>query len=116
MLTILQATRPGGKVLLVGIGSAVQNIPLAAAAQREVDLVGVFRYASTYKDGIEMIAAANEGTVLENAVEGARQLPDLKKLITHRFEGLEKVKDAFEMAGRGVDDKGDLVLKVLIES
>ena len=47
--------------MLVGIGAAVQILPIAGAAQEEVDLIGVFRYASTYEDGIEMIAAASEG-------------------------------------------------------
>ena len=101
-------------MLLVGIGSAVQTIPIAAAAQREVDLIGVFRYASTYKDGIEMIAAANEGIAWEGAPAGARSLPDLKKLITHRFTGLKSVNNAFEMASRRVDKEGKLVLKVVI--
>ena len=115
MLTGIQATRPGGKVLLVGIGAAVQTLPIAAAAQREVDLIGVFRYASSYADGIEMIAAANEGRLWEGAPSAARPLPDLKVMITHRFRGLTSVKEAFDMAPKGTDDEGKLVLKVMVQ-
>jgi L-iditol 2-dehydrogenase len=39
-----QATRLGGKVMLVGMGTPNVMLPLSAAACREVDLVGVFRY------------------------------------------------------------------------
>jgi L-iditol 2-dehydrogenase len=106
-----QATRSGGKVLLVGIGPAVQTLPIAAAAQREVDLIGVFRYASTYKEGIEMIAGANEGGSLFGAVEGARSLPDVKKIITHR---LQSVKEAFELVSSSRGTGNDLVIKVLV--
>jgi L-iditol 2-dehydrogenase len=44
-----QATRNGGRVLLVGMGTSVQTLPLGAAALREVDLLGVWRYANTYR-------------------------------------------------------------------
>lgn len=102
-------------MLLVGIGAAVQTLPIAAAAQRGVDLVGVFRYASTYADGIEMIAATNEGRRWDGAPAGARPLPDLTVLVTHRFRGLTSVKDAFDMASKSIDDEGNLVLKVMVQ-
>lgn len=97
------------------MGTPVQTLPVSAAALREVDLIGVFRYTATYKEGIELIAAANEGKSLPGSPPQARPLPDLKKLITHRVEGLENVRAAFEIAGRPVDDDGKLVLKVLVQ-
>ncbi|KFY38877.1 hypothetical protein V495_06309 [Pseudogymnoascus sp. VKM F-4514 (FW-929)] len=42
--TAILAARPGGKVMLVGMGTPVQTLPVSAAALREVDLMGVFRY------------------------------------------------------------------------
>ena len=39
--------------MLVGMGHPIQTLPLAAAALREVDIVGVFRYANTYAESIE---------------------------------------------------------------
>jgi cobalamin biosynthesis protein CobD/CbiB len=41
-----QATRLGGKVMLIGMGSPNVMLPLSAAACREVDLIGVFRYVA----------------------------------------------------------------------
>lgn len=89
--------------MLVGMGSPIQTLPISAAALREVDLVGVFRYANTYKEAIELVASGNS------------LLPDLEKLVTHRFHGLDSVQRAFEMAGKTSDENGDLVLKVVVE-
>jgi L-iditol 2-dehydrogenase len=104
LLMYFQATRPGGRVMLIGMGTPIQTLPISAAALREVDLVGVFRYANTYKDAIQLIASRDP------------LLPDLSKLVTQRFTGLEKAPEAFEMARRVKDDKGDLVIKVLIDT
>lgn len=102
--TAIYATRPGGKVLLIGMGTPVQTLPISAAALREVDLVGVFRYANSYPEGIMVLAGRKEGD------------PDLDKLVTHRFKGLDVVEDAFEMAARTVDAEGKLVIKVVVET
>lgn len=89
--------------MLVGMGSPIQTLPISAAALREVDLVGVFRYANTYPEAIELVASGHE------------LLPDLEKLVTHRFYGLDCVQHAFEMAGKTSDEDGNLVLKVVVE-
>lgn len=93
-------------MIMIGMGNPIQTLPLSAAALREVDLVGVFRYANTYQYGISILAGEKQNS--------GRILPDLTKLITHRFFGLESITQAFEMAGKGVDEKGNLVLKVFI--
>ncbi|KAI9659283.1 MAG: hypothetical protein M1821_001541 [Bathelium mastoideum] len=95
------ATRPGGQVVMVGMGTPIQTLPLSAAHLREVDVIGVFRYANTYATGIKILSS------------GA--LPDLDGMITHRFRGLDAVPKAFELAGRTVDHDGNLVLKVIVE-
>ena len=100
----IYATRPGGKVVIVGMGNPVQTLPISAAALREVDILGTFRYANTYTQAIELISGHNP------------LLPDLEKLITHRFNGLDDVESAFEMAARTKDADGKLVLKVVVES
>lgn len=43
----LQATRSGGTLVLVGMGSEMARVPLIHAAIREVDIKGVFRYCNT---------------------------------------------------------------------
>ncbi|KAF2190875.1 sorbitol dehydrogenase-like protein [Zopfia rhizophila CBS 207.26] len=100
----IYATRPGGKVMLIGMGTPIQTLPISAAALREVDLVGVFRYANTYPKGIEVVSKKDP------------DYPDFSKLVTHRYNGLESAVEAFEMAAKTKDDKGNLVIKVVLET
>jgi len=90
--------------MLVGMGHPIQTLPLSAAALREVDIVGVFRYANTYAESIEIVQQARAAGI------------DLSKLVTHRYRGLEDVPKAFEMAGKTRDEDGKLVIKVVIDS
>lgn len=39
----IHATKSGGKVAIVGLGSPMNRVPLSSAAMREVDLIGVCR-------------------------------------------------------------------------
>jgi len=94
-----KAAVAGGKVVLVGMGSAKVTVPIAAAAFREVDIIGCFRYANTYPTAITLLASG--------------KLKNVEKLITHRLS-LEEVTDAFEMLARGQDEEGNLVMKVMI--
>lgn len=107
MHTSLYATRPGGKVIMVGMGTPIQTLPMSVAHLREVDILGIFRYANTYATGIRLLCAQKRG--------GAFALPSLDDMVTHRFKGLENARQAFELAGRTVDDEGRMVLKVVIE-
>lgn len=87
MSTALNATRPGGKVCLIGMGHNELTVPLTSAAAREVDVVGVFRYKNTWPLCLEFLRS---GKI------------DVKPLITHRFGFSQKeVEEAFETSGRG---------------
>ncbi|KAI1083551.1 GroES-like protein [Whalleya microplaca] len=109
MHTSLYATRPGGKVIMVGMGTPIQTLPMSVAHLREVDILGIFRYANTYATGIRLLSAQGFG--------GAGfAIPSLDNMVTHRFKGLGAAKRAFELASRTVDDDGNLVLKVVIEA
>lgn len=111
MQTSLYATKPGGKVIMVGMGTPVQTLPLSVAHLREIDILGIFRYANTYRTGIQLLCAQKLG------VTGAGYtLPNLDDMVTHRFKGLENAKGAFELASRTSDEDGNLVLKVVIEA
>ena len=103
--TGIYAAAAGGAVMLVGMGTPVQTLPVSAAALREVDLLGVFRYARTYEYGLGLLA--------DRAGCG---MPDVSRLATHRFKGLGRAADAFAAAGRPTDNEGNVVLKVIIES
>ena len=89
---------------LDNVGHPIQTLPLSAAALREVDIMGVFRYANTYDESIEIVQ------------QSIRSGIDLTKLVTHRFKGFQEAPKAFEMAGKTKDENGKLVLKVVIES
>ncbi|KAL0400809.1 UNVERIFIED_CONTAM: Sorbitol dehydrogenase [Sesamum latifolium] len=85
--TALNATSSGGKVCLVGLADDEMTIPLAPAAVRDVDLVGVFRYRNTWPFCIEF---QSSGKI------------DVKPLITHRFGfSQEEVEEAFDTSARG---------------
>jgi len=80
------AIRSGGKLLLVGRGAgATLNFPLFEAADREIDIVGVFRYKNIYPKSLELVAS---GKI------------NVKPLVTHRFT-LDQVTEAFETAREG---------------
>jgi len=82
----MEATASGGVMVIVGMGSPEVNVPLTGAAQREVDIRGVFRYVNDYPLALAMVAS---GSV------------DVKRLVTHHFNIEETVK-AFETAKSGV--------------
>ncbi|GAP86629.1 putative sorbitol dehydrogenase [Rosellinia necatrix] len=102
MHTAIYSTKPGGKVMIIGMGTPIQTIPISAASLKEVDLVGVFRYANTYPAAIELLSSKNE------------RLPEVSKLVTQRFSGLGNIPAAFDMAGKVKDEDGNLVLKVMV--
>jgi L-iditol 2-dehydrogenase len=99
--TGIYATKPGGKLVLIGMGQAIQTLPLGAAALREVDIIGVFRYANTYPTAIKLITSG--------------KLPRIHELVTHK-RSLENAEEAFILAKDGRDKEGKPVLKVVIEA
>lgn len=95
----VHAAMTGGKVMLIGMGTRNVMLPLSAAALREVDIHGSFRYANTYPTALSLLSSG--------------QLENIEKLVTHRF-GLQDTRKAFETLARGVDENGQLVLKIMV--
>ena len=89
--------------MLIGMGNPIQTLPISAASLREVDLIGVFRYANSYAEVIELLAREDSG------------LPEVTRLVTQRYKGMGDIEKAFNMAARVKDDEGKLVLKVLLD-
>ncbi|RSL58152.1 hypothetical protein CEP54_007963 [Fusarium duplospermum] len=109
MHTSLYATKAGGKVIMVGMGTPIQTLPLSVAHLREIDILGIFRYSNTYPTGIRLLCSQARGGP-------GFGLPSLDEMVTHRFKGLDKAQGAFELATRTSDDEGNLVLKIVIEA
>ena len=81
------------------MGTRNITFPLSAAALREVDIQGSFRYCNTYPAALALL--------------GSGKLPNLESIITHRFP-LEQSAQAFDLLSRGRDADGNMVLKVMI--
>jgi L-iditol 2-dehydrogenase len=92
----VQAAAPGGKVVSIGRSAdPKQTFSLHYAADKEVDIIGSFRYHDTYPEAIALIAS---GKV------------NVKPLVTHRFRFAEAQK-AFELSSKGADG----AIKVMIQ-
>ncbi|KAL4909714.1 hypothetical protein BDW74DRAFT_165123 [Aspergillus multicolor] len=99
----IYAASPGSVLVQIGMGNPVQTVPVGAAALREVDIIGVFRYdGHAYPAAIELMASGKMDVVEE-------------KVVTHKVSLAEGAR-AFGLAGKGVDEEGRPVVKVVIES
>lgn len=76
----IRAVRPGGRIVLVGMGIDEMPLPISHIQNNELIVTGVFRYANTWPAAIALVA---EGRV------------DLDRMVTGRF-GLDRVTDALE--------------------
>lgn len=95
MRLAIHGTRPGGTIVLVGMGcSGDMTLPLSAALCKEITIKGVFRYRNCYPTAIAMVSS---GKV------------NVKQFITHNFN-LDQSLEAFDTARHG---KGNPV-KVMI--
>ncbi|KAI1213735.1 GroES-like protein [Annulohypoxylon truncatum] len=105
----IYATVSGGAVVLIGLGVPNHVLPISEATPREITLIPSWRYANAYPKAIEIAAASVSGSPV-----GGAKLPDIRKLITHRFNGLDTVEEAFKTAGKTTDSNGTLVVKTTI--
>ena len=92
----LASTRPGGVAVLVGLPpQTMVEIDLVAAASKEIDIRGQFRYANRYPAAISLSA---KGRV------------DVESLVTHHFP-LREVADALRFADQHKAES----LKVIVD-
>lgn len=76
----IQALRPAGRAVLVGMGLPEVPLPITAIQNKELVVTGVFRYANTWPTAIALVAS---GQV------------DLDRMVTGTF-GLGAVREALE--------------------
>lgn len=94
-----QAAAPGTKAVFVGLGTSNLLLPTRLSLVREVDLIGVFRYANTYREALSLL--------------GSGLLGDVSSMVTHRYP-LERAVEAFEDLKRGKDKDGRTVIKPMV--
>ena len=92
--------------MLVGMGTPNHTLPLSEAGAREVDLMPTWRYAHCYEEAMQLMVQAAIGLFK----------PDIRQIITHRLKGLEKIPEAFALAGSSQDSEGKLVIKVVVNN
>jgi len=84
----IRCTQQGGKIVSIGRSAkATQNIPLFEAADKEIDIIGSFRYCNTYPKALELVSSGQ-----------IKVLP----LVTHHFD-FAQTQEAFEVAETGRD-------------
>lgn len=81
------------------MGTSAMLLPTGASLLREVDVLGVFRYANTYPAALALL--------------GSGQLPNVEKMVTQYYP-LEKAEAAFQDVARGKGVNGEMVVKVMI--
>lgn len=91
-----QLAKRGGKIAVVGIPpDPMVGFDFGELSRKELDVVGIFRYANVYKKAIQLVS---EGRITLNA------------LVTHRFS-LDCVQSALEAA----DKYKDTVVKAIVD-
>lgn len=86
------------------MGTPLQTWPVAELTGREINVVSVWRYANCYPRAIEIMQGMRSGALR----------PDLTKLITHRFSGLDSVPSAYDTASKTRDGEAKLVIKTAV--
>lgn len=84
MQLAVAACRPGGRIVLVGMGQEEVKVNMATITTHELDVLGSFRYLNTYPLALSLLS---NGRI------------DVNPLITHRF-GLQQALEGFDTAFR----------------
>ncbi|MGC8971346.1 MAG: NAD(P)-dependent alcohol dehydrogenase [bacterium] len=85
----------GGKIVFIGLASEDYiGLNINEITSKELDLLGIFRYANVYKKAVDLVA---KGKI------------NLKTLVTHHFP-LEQTQEALEFA----DKNKDKCIKVIV--
>jgi len=100
LILAIRATSPGGKILTIGRSAKpTQNVPLYEASDKEIDILGSFRYHDTYPSALDLVASG---------------LVNVKPLVTHHFS-LAQAQEAFEVAEVGKDGAIKVAIQVFKE-
>lgn len=91
------------------MGIPNHTLPISDLTAREINLISTWRYADAYAKAVKIAKASVTGVPVHG-----NALPDVSKMISHRFQGLDKVQDALELAGKTRDADGNIVVKTVV--
>ncbi|MGW3628425.1 NAD(P)-dependent alcohol dehydrogenase [Streptomyces sp. NPDC000880] len=77
--TGIREVRPGGHVVLVGMGATEIPMPIPVIQNRELIVTGVFRYANTWQTAIELVRSGKVD--LDSMVTGHYGLADVEEAL-----------------------------------
>lgn len=77
----VHSNAPGGRVIVVGMGKPLQTLSLGVALVREIEVIGVWRYANTFPTAISLLETRRV---------------DVKPLVTHTFD-LAQAEEALKL-------------------
>lgn len=80
----IRCVRPGGTVVLVGMGAADVPLPIPVIQNRELIVTGVFRYANTWPTAIELVASGKVD--LDSVVTGHFALDQVEAALASTTE------------------------------
>jgi L-iditol 2-dehydrogenase len=81
------------------MGTSLMVLPTGPSLIREVDILGVFRYANTYPAALALLSSG--------------QLGNVETMVTHKFQ-LKDTEEAFRTVARGKGPDGHPCIKVMI--
>lgn len=96
--------------MTAGLGTPNLLLPISEATAREITIVPTWRYANAYPEALRIAEESVSGKVTKNGLK----LPDIRQLVTHRFNGLDSIETAFQTAGASGDENGQLVIKTVV--
>jgi L-iditol 2-dehydrogenase len=76
----IRALARGGRAVLVGMGSDEVALPLPVVQERELELLGTFRYANTWPTAIALVASGRID--LDRLVTGTYRLDETEEALT----------------------------------
>jgi L-iditol 2-dehydrogenase len=86
----IRALDRAGRAVLVGMGSDEVALPLPVVQERELELVGTFRYANTWPTAIELVASGRID--LDRLVTGTYRLDQTEEALTAGRRDPQSVK------------------------
>lgn len=92
----IKLTEPGGKLVWVGMGKDIINIPYSEIIGKDLNIKGIFRYQNTYLPIIRLLE---------------KKLIKIEDIVTHRLK-IDNIEEAFDIANNPNINKMKIIIEV----